>query len=106
MADTEDSGIVVIGLRISNLRFADDLAIAADGQSALVTEKSLSASWNQFKIWFDDQYQLDINQYVSRQKQNCVISVDGKNLTQLNNSPNWGGGGWFHMMHSDPNIKS
>ena len=40
ISDSEDGGIVVSESKISNLRFADDLAILADGQSKLQKQVS------------------------------------------------------------------
>jgi hypothetical protein len=82
LAEVDESGIVVSGYRISNLRFADDISFLADGQSEL--QQQISSLHN-----ISTRFGLRIStsktevQCVSRHPPKLTISIGGTVLNQV-----------------------
>ena len=82
LADVEEAGILVSGDRISNLRFADDIAILADGQTELqqrITQLHETSSRFGLKV---STSKTEV-QCISRQPPKLHIDIGGTELNQV-----------------------
>jgi Reverse transcriptase (RNA-dependent DNA polymerase)/Domain of unknown function (DUF6451) len=82
LADVNESGIVVSGYRISNLRFADDISFLADGQSELQQQiNSLHTVSTRFGLKISTS-KTEV-QCVSRDPPKFTINIGGTVLNQV-----------------------
>jgi len=82
MADVDETGIIVSGNRISNLRFADDIAFLADGQSDLQQQiTSLHTASSRFGLKISTS-KTEV-QCVSRNAPKLMITIGGTELNQV-----------------------
>jgi len=82
LADVDEAGILVSGARISNLRFADDIAFLADGQPELQQQISqLHTTSSRFGLKISTS-KTEV-QCISRQPPRLQINIDGTELNQV-----------------------